>query len=206
MGVVDLRSSVGFEVPRMPPMSGAEAERWAEQIVRRFRPDLLERPGEFPSHEFYEYHLVEEYGLNTGVAELPFGVEGITYPNGKVRIATHVYEALCDGDVGRAKLTPVHESIHGIVHLRMLRSLGCHLIEGDGLQGVLHRREDLKVYEDPEWQANRIAGAVLMPRQAMRTLIRECGADVQAVVGRFGVSRAAADLRLKQLANMGMAR
>lgn len=91
---------IGSKVPRVPGMSRVGAERKAEEIPRRFRPDLLTRPGRFPAAEFHEYHLYELYRLDTGAAELPFGVEGVTRWNGQIRVASHVYEAMVDDEDG----------------------------------------------------------------------------------------------------------
>jgi len=184
-------------------MNGYQAERLAEEIVREFRPGLLTKPGRFPTHEFFEFYLPRRYHLNTGVEDLPVGIEGITRPNGTIRIAPHVYDAMVDEEDGRPRLTPVHEGIHGIVHLPTLRRLKRALVEGGENGPALYRREDLPPFFDPEWQANRVAGAILMPWRAVAAVVDRYGKDPQALMEAFGVSRQAAGVRFYHLERLG---
>jgi hypothetical protein len=182
----------------MPGMTHAAAEHWAFTIVRDFRPELLKEPGAFPVLSFYEHHLVRRYHLNTGVAELPVGIEGYTKPDGEIRVAEYVYDGL-DADDGRARLTTIHEGIHGVVHLPYLQRMKFTIVSGTAAVG-LYRREQLAAYEDPEWQANRIAGAVLMPWPAIKRLRTATGSlsDLQ-LMRTFKVTGAAASQRLHQV-------
>ena len=190
-----------IKVPRMPGMTHIDAERHAYRIVRRFDPALLQNAERFPVIPFYEFHLVEAYDLNTGVANLPLGVEGYTTPNGTVRVARDVYEDVYEDDP-RARQTMVHEGVHGVVHLPILQKLRQTIVSGDA--PGLFRREQLAAYEDPEWQANRIAGAVLAPWPAVREVLFGDGHAPRDVVGLgrlmnvFGLSGTAAQHRLRQ--------
>ena len=177
-----------------------DAERWGERIVRAYRSDLLVCPAPFPVPDFFEFYLPQKYKVKSGPAELPPGHEGLTEPPGSVLLAGHVYEAMLDGQP-RARFTPVHEGAHAIVHLPTLRKLNCRLVEGVGL--TLYRREDLPSYADPEWQANRIAGAILMPKYPVQMLVEKYGHDASALEEIFQVSRAAAEVRLDQAKRMG---
>jgi len=63
--------------------------------------------------------------------------------------------------------------------------------------GTLNRMApsaSVATYRDPEWQANRFAAALLMPRG----LVRQCK-SVEEIMRRFGVSKESAELRVKTL-------
>ena len=188
-------------VPKVPPLSRAAAEARALAIDREFRPDLLLEAGPFPVPEFFEYHLVERYGLKTGLAELPLGVEGVTEPDGVIKLASEVYDLMHDGQP-RARYTAVHEGIHGIQHVPVVRGLQCEILAGNA-QPRFYRAKDLPAYRSPEWQANRISAGVLMPWRAVKGLVRRYGRDVDAMMETFLVSRRAAEVRLAQLGEMG---
>ena len=63
------------------------------------------------------------------------------------------------------------------------------------------RREWVRPYEDPEWQADAFAAAVLMPRKSFSSAFRgERGGDVAGALAKtFGVSRSAVKTRLDLL-------
>ena len=67
----------------------------------------------------------------------------------------------------------------------------------------LHRQErtELKPYEDPEWQANNLASALLMPKPALAALKKKLGRSLTAhdLMGAFTVSYAAAQARLSNI-------
>jgi hypothetical protein len=194
---------IGLTVPQMPGMRRIDAERRARAIVLAFRPEIWDHPQSFPSAEFFEFHCVERYKLNTGTADLPFGIEGVTRPNGCIRIAASVYDDMLDDLTGRSRFTPIHEAVHGIVHLPTLRRLQVELVEGASPNPRLYRREELPSFADPEWQANRIAGAMLMPVAAVQAVVARYGRDIRAIMDTFKVSHAAAETRLSQLDQLG---
>ncbi|NUO10433.1 MAG: ImmA/IrrE family metallo-endopeptidase [Candidatus Brocadia sp.] len=61
-----------------------------------------------------------------------------------------------------------------------------------------YREEDLKPYMNPEWQAWRFAGALLMPAQAVKEAIRR-GYSIGEMSKRFGVNPAFVISRIKAL-------
>ncbi|HXG35340.1 MAG TPA: ImmA/IrrE family metallo-endopeptidase [Dehalococcoidia bacterium] len=187
-------------VPVVPPLSHREAEARALRIVRDFQAELLDTPTPFPAEEFFEFYLPQHYGLKTGVAHLPSGIEGVTTPSGEILLGARVYDSLFAGD-SRARFTAIHEAIHGILHLPVTREMACQLEEG--LEPRLFRRRELPAYLDPEWQANRVTGAVLMPAATMRILVKKAGKNPSAVASVFQVSYSAAEVRLGQLGKLG---
>ncbi len=101
-------------VPVVKPMSRMDIEADAKTVIRRFYPRLLRRPGQFPVLDFFDL-LKDEYGLEPGVEPLSDGVEGMTFPDGRVLVSEETYRGAHCG-VGRCRFTVPHESYHGIKH------------------------------------------------------------------------------------------
>lgn len=182
-------------VPLVAPLSRGNIENDATEIIRRFYPWLLSTPGKFPVLDFFDHVLREVYDLDPGVDQMSDGVEGMTWPDGRVLVNEETYRGADDG-VGRARFTIVHEGYHGIKHRLQIRKA---LVDTGEL--VLYRRHDIKPYVDPEWQANTFAGAILMPEIMVRRLATGIQRSllISRMVDVFGVSQKAAEVRLKKL-------
>ena len=182
-------------VPKVAPTSRAEIEKYALDISRKHYPHLVDYPGAFPVLDFFDHVLVDEYGLDTGVEELSPGVEGITWPDGRVILDEVTYRNAMHDD-GRARFTVAHECFHGLRHRKQIRK---SLVDTGGV--VLHRRFDIKPFEDPEWQADTFAGALLLPEEMVRYALtgshrlHRC----ERLMETFGVSAKAAEVRLQKL-------
>lgn len=179
-------------VPKVSPLSREKIERGAAEILQNFYPHLIDRPGIFPVLEFFD-RLKDDFGLDPGVAELSTGVEGMTYPDGRVLVSESTYRLAAMG-YGRDRFTVMHECSHGLLHSEQIRDA---LIDSGKL--VFYRRREVPAYEDPEWQANSLASALLMPRTAVAALLKANASmrnPVQAVRHAFQVSATAAEIRL----------
>jgi hypothetical protein len=182
-------------VPAVAPLSYADLERFAERLVERHYPELLEQPGAFPIQEFFEFTLEPTYGVVAGVSSrLPANVEGITLPGSRAAlpqtlIAPAVYEGMAGG-IGRARFTGAHEAGHALLHAKQIRTM---LISGT--LGGLHRRSNIQPCANPEWQANAFAGALLMNAPAVRAAIQKLAV--------FQVSYSALGIRLSKLKRWG---
>lgn len=188
------------ELPKVKPRSRKEIEYSATQLLRRTYPDCLDSPKEIPIAEFVEFGLPEIFGVDIRFSTLPSPTEAVMTPGNlrdgtatRVIITPAVYSAMVDGD-GRARFTGGHESYHAIVHAKELQTT---LSDGP-IQG-LFRSGTIKTYENPEWQANVFAAALLMPEVTVRMLIGQYGPDPDILMKTFGVSYQAALIRLERL-------
>lgn len=96
-----------------------------------------------------------------------------------IRIPLDRYEMAVLGD-GRARFDIVHECCHKF------------LITYENLAFCRYTREP-KPYEDPEWQADCLAGELLMPADKIR------GMSVEDVVEMYGVTPKAAKTQLSKV-------
>lgn len=182
-------------VPLVAPMSRSAIEGDATKIILDYHPHLLRIPGAFPVLDFFDHVLREDFGLDPGVELLSDGVEGMTWPDGRVLISGETYCG-ADRNSGRPRFTVMHEAYHGIKHRLQIRKA---LVDTGEL--VLYRRHDIKPYIDPEWQANTFASAVLMPELMVRRLASKGSRAllISRMMSVFGVSQKAAEVRLAKL-------
>jgi len=187
-------------VPEVAPLSRQDIERQANNLIRWLCPDRLRKPGWFPVLEYWEA-LRDRFGLDTGVAELPDGVEGMTWPDGRVLVTEETYRGVVRGE-GRPRHTMVHEGYHGMQHRSQIQRVLIHT----GRLVLLRRgMPSLPAYKDPEWQAEAFAGAALMPADMVRSLATKMAPAflVPEVMESFGVSRRSAEVRLRILGVCG---
>jgi len=174
----------GPSVP-VPPKSEAEIF----ELARGVRQFLRIESDAFPIAQFLELGMPQIF---QGFSFEPWSMQemgdnhGLTIPSeNKIVLREDVYDGMCRG-VGRDRFTAAHEVGHYLMHrhvpIRFHRAGGARL----------------KAYEDSEWQANRFAGALLMPEDRMKP----CRSLVE-VAGRFGVSMQAAEIHNKILAKKG---
>jgi len=123
------------------------------------------------------YDVVENRGA------LPPGVEACWVPeNLTLYLTNRVYNEACANDP-RALFTVFHEMGHALLgHRRTLNR------EVPG--------REIKTYEDSEWQANQFAAEFLMP---LEEIVRYNLTTEGQLMSRFGVSMAAARIRLSRL-------
>lgn len=146
----------------------------------------------FPIAEVLEFVMPQAFpGFVLEVAEKhEMGPNhGLTIPaENVIRLRLDVYEGLAEGR-GRDRFTASHELGHYLMH----RDVPIRF----------HRAEhgELPKYRDSEWQANRFAGALLMPTDRMVTC-----RSIDEVVDRFQVSREAAEVHNRILARKNLMR
>ncbi|MQA92112.1 MAG: ImmA/IrrE family metallo-endopeptidase [Gemmatimonas sp.] len=93
----------------------------------------------------------------------------------------------------RARSTLAHELGHAVLHATEVRT-GRHRPHDLVLRRA--RRRDLKPYQDSEWQAYVFAGAILLPRPALRNCVLS---DTYAIGDQFEVSEALARSHVKRV-------
>ncbi len=177
-------------VPEVAPMSYQDAERLSTARIRKHFPELLIAPGPLDVVEVFEL-LQDEYGMAVSVSSsLPDGVEGRTWPSGLVELSETTYAGAVNNEP-RPRFTVIHECNHAWHHAHQIKNV---LESGTTLR--LNRRSNIPSYRDPEWQANALTGAMLMPISALQILKDKRQLNVHAVQDTFNVSYQAAKTRL----------
>jgi Zn-dependent peptidase ImmA (M78 family) len=183
---------------KFPGMSRELIERRAEHLLHEFQPKVLTGDEPFLVERFVDLYLEELTGVKPDYRPLPPGIYGLTDQNEMV-----IDLGLMEDPHSRQFLhsTMGHEVAHAIYHVPILRKFGREQVfeqkTKDG-EVRLYRRDDLKPYEDPEWQAWRFAAAVLMPRKVITEMCLR-GYDTFDLARHFQVNRIFVQRRLKQL-------
>lgn len=185
-------------VPAVNGMSYREIEYEAEKKLQQRCPQLLSHPGPIDVNNIWE-DLEEIDGCRPCVEQLPDGIEGRTWPDGRVELDESTYLLMLRNDP-RARFTVIHECAHAWLHQKQIQSV----LAKSG-QLTLNRRSNIPAFKDPEWQANAMAGAFLMPRQALKILEKsQNGLYAEKLQRTFLVSYSAASIRLAVVRKHGL--
>ncbi|MFG6327969.1 MAG: ImmA/IrrE family metallo-endopeptidase [Lachnospiraceae bacterium] len=118
--------------------------------------------------------IIPEYEFCIEDIETMGDAEGLTYPDkGIVKIRQDVYDGAVSGN-GRHRFTIAHELFHLLRH------------DDSNITFARIRKEnDIKKYEDPEWQADAFGGELLVPNHLIQGLSAEeisqkCGVSLPA--------------------------
>lgn len=180
-------------VRKVPPRSSREIDEIANAtLIHIFNyPQNAFQPRAFL--KFFEGGGLRTLGLDYGVEKLVGEEAHYDASSNAIILDSDTYEALYM-DKPRAKFTLAHEIGHAQLHGPYFHK---ELLQGR----TLHRqfpRKNLPAYADPEWQANRFAGAFLMPTSLMIKAIREGWSD-KRIADFFGVSISAAQIRRQKI-------
>lgn len=194
-------------VPVVEATSKRKIELLAEGVLSRFDPYLLVSPARVDVQRIFEFLLPTLVpDLVTDFDRLPQGVEGSTEVdvNRKAKSIVSLDDldlAETTGDqtkMRRLRFTIGHETAHALMHVPQFQnSMKPYLSEQQVSVAVVHR-STLRPFEDPEWQANFCAGALLMPRGPLGLLVQE-GCGLIEIAETFDVNPTAAEVRLKKL-------
>ncbi len=179
-------------VPRVKGMSYHQIELAAYEYKRKLFPDAFALPRPVDVEQTWE--ILGDTFFTLVSDTLPYGIEGRTWPDGKVEISETTYVRMLSNDP-RSRFTVIHECAHAILHVHQIK----RVIESSS-KLTLNRRQDIPSYQDPEWQANAFTGAFLMPREACLELQRKSGVlTPEKIMEAFCVSYTAASRRIEVL-------
>ncbi len=189
-------------VPLVRGRSTAEIEAIATRILQRHSPDTLVGKASFPVLKYIDGPLFDEYGVEFDVQDLGSSIEGKLEGHTLI-LNTHVYEGLLQNR-NRPRFTGAHEAGHAVLHAGQLA------VMNDSARGqpTLYRKDEIKPYLNPEWQANVFASAILMPLPGIEAILRRMTSRslmlaTPMVSSQFCVPEQAAELRLKKLMGKG---
>ncbi len=175
------------------PLSISKINEIMVTFLKKAQPEVLAGNRPLDAEKLLDRDLWEYTGYQLNlVDELPDGVEAQTCPQTKRVIFTlDTFNSLAQGNK-RARFTVAHEAAHVLLHGEQLQN---------GLIQMNRAQEKIPVYQQPEWQANTGAGALLMPSERLKLLFQTVPKQdlVAQITQIFEVSRKAAEVRLKQI-------
>lgn len=192
---------MSLRVPLANPKSGADIDLIALKIIMQFQPDVLAEPSPFDIEKFFEFNLEDITGVQTDYrGDLPPGIYGYTDSDEKVCVISS--ELMDDPfQVRFRRSTIAHETGHGLMHVsefRLKKALLRSMHDKKHVSLRLHRAANVPTYKNPEWQAWRFAGALLMPKPTFRFAVKE-GYDEKDLAKMFDVNPAFVKTRLRAL-------
>jgi len=194
---------MSHSVPLVAARRGKEIDDIAFKLVEAFQPDAVRMLTKFEVEKFFEFELKKQTGVEPVYRPLGEGLEGF------LNIAAMecvIYSNLAeygDDDVKRRRLraTQAHEIGHCHLHVAEFRRTRAVLeLRHDKrhADSDLYKQEEIKVYRNPEWQAWRFAGALLMPERCVQRAA-ECGWTLQTMSRAFDVNPSFVEVRLHDL-------
>ncbi len=184
------------------PRKGTDIDHLAQKLVKHYQPEVLRGDKAFDIEEFFEFDLENICGVKTDYRELPPGIYGVTDSERKeCIISAELMARPRESDKYFARSTIAHEAYHAMVHIaefRKKRAVLKSINDNKHPALCLYRQEDVPVYMNPEWQAFRFGGALLMPEVPFKNAIRS-GAGIRELVDLFQVNPANVRSRAKAL-------
>jgi Zn-dependent peptidase ImmA (M78 family) len=181
------------------PRSRNDIESFALDIIKRYQSEVLIKDERFDIMRFFDVELESISQVKTDYLPLDDGIYGYTDSDEMICVISRDLaedpwqEYFC-------RSTMAHETGHALLHVldykrkkAILRS-----VHKKDHQLRMYHEKDIVTYKNPEWQAWRFAGAILMPAPAFIMAVKD-GYDVWRLSERFGVNPKFVYSRLKAL-------
>lgn len=167
---------MSHSVPLVAARRGKEIDAIAFKLVQAFQPDALQRVTSFDVEKFFEFELKKQTGVEPVYQPLGSGLEGLINIEAMECIICANAADYGGNDMKRRRLraTQAHEIGHCHLHvaeLRQTRAAQELRHDSQHADSDLYKQEEIKVYRNPEWQAWRFAGALLMPECCVRAAV-----------------------------------
>ena len=169
------------QIQKVKPRKIVDIELEAENLLHMFQPEVMKRVGIFDVEHFFEFELQADTQIEPVCDDLPSGIDGYT---DSLRMKSFISKDLweCGADIvqrRRLRSTMAHEIGHCYLHVpdaRRDREMQQVFGNDHASPFELYDPDDLRAFEDPEWQAWRFASALLMPQDCFRRAVRDWGA------------------------------
>lgn len=183
-------------------LNRAQIQKASIDILKDFCPKALDELLPLDIESLFELYLPKRFGITTAYDELSFGIHGFTDPN---RMASVVSIHLVDADdIGTRRFgrsTIGHETGHAILHARQFKKKRSEMKffhNFNHLDQLLFRQQDLKPYENPEWQAWEFCKSLFLPRHLIEEAV-ESGKTIRQIADLVNLNPAFVEVRLKNL-------
>lgn len=182
------------------PRSGKDIERAAQGIISYFQPEALEEPTAVDVERFFECELETLTGVQYDYRSLPAGIHGYTDSE---RMESVISVDLVNDPYSFffVRSTISHEVGHAVIHVpevRLRKAILTSIHNKNHGNLTMYRESDIPLYCNPEWQAWRFAGALLMPERTIKMAL-QAKATRGVLSDIFQVNLPFVDTRLRAL-------
>jgi len=194
---------MSYRVPLVKARSSKEIDEIAFGLVEAFQPEAATMLTWFDVERYMEFELKQKTGVEPVYRPLGGGLEGFISIEKMLCVICEHAANHGDDDVKRRRLraTQAHEVGHCHLHVEEFRRTRAALeLRHDKrhAETYLYKQEESKVYRNPEWQAWRFAGALLMPEPCLRRAV-DCNWSLQTMSRAFDVNPSFVQVRLHDL-------
>jgi hypothetical protein len=182
--------------------SGKEIDAIAFNLIQAFQPDAVKIVIKFDVELFFDCELEKQTGIKPDYKPIGDGVDGYTDIERMECIICSELTECDEDDVKRRRLraTQAHEIGHCFLHVEELKRRGTmfRFLHNDQTSLERYKQEEIKAYLNPEWQAWRFAGALLMPECCFRAAVNNNWTK-RKMSRAFDVNISFIDVRLRDL-------
>jgi Zn-dependent peptidase ImmA (M78 family) len=191
---------MGKQVLVASPRSGNSIDNIALGIVEKYQPEMLINPQQFDAQRFLECELENLTEIAYDYRELQFNVQGYTDIE---EMECVICSSYVDDPMHERFLrsTIAHELGHCFLHVsefRRRKNLARFIHNDDTVTLKRLSEDNIPLYANPEWQAWRFAGALLIPKPSLDLALSR-GATKEELCNIFGVNPAFLNSRLRAL-------
>ena len=183
-------------------LSREKIENATRKLLRDFCPEALEELIPLDIEKMFELYLPKRFNIQTAYEELSGGIHGYTDPNKlKSAVAVNLIESNDISTIRFGRSTIGHEIGHCILHAFQFKrkNLEMKFFHDDThSKPLLFRQEDLKPYENPEWQAWEFCKSLFLPKSLCYEAV-EKGMQIRDIADKVDLNPAFIEVRLKNL-------
>jgi hypothetical protein len=193
---------MSHSVTLVRPRRADEIDELAFKLVADFQPDAVRMVTKFDVERFFDCELERQTGIIPDYLPLGKGVDGYTDSREMKCIICADLARYGEDDVQRRRLraTLAHEIGHCFLHVKDSRRARTMLkfLHDENCSLEMYKQEEIKAYENLEWQAWRFAGALLMPECCVRAAVNGRWTR-RKMSWAFDVNPAFVEVRLRDL-------
>jgi hypothetical protein len=183
-------------------MSRAKIERLAQKVLTDFCRPATQNLIALDVENLFEQYLPKRFRIETGYEKMSPNIHGYTQPS-KLRsfVSVDLVQATDRATARFARSTIGHESGHAILHAHQFKFKRCEatfLHDKEHANDKLFRQEELKPYENPEWQAWEFCKSLLLPERLARQAVDD-GLSAQEIAEIIDVNTKFVEVRLANL-------
>ena len=183
-------------------LSRKRIEQFAQKVLKDFCPNSLNELVPLDIEEMFEQYIPKRFGIDTGYEEMSLGIHGYTDPN---KLRSMVSPEFLDTEdlptIRFGRSTIGHEIGHAILHAKQFKrkNLDLRFLHDDNhSKPMLFRQEELKPYENPEWQAWEFCKSIFLPESVLLEAT-ENNLDIKQISDRVNLNPAFVEVRLRNL-------
>lgn len=189
-------------VMKAAALSRPKIEFMTQQVLKDFCPQALSEMITLDIERMFEIYIPKRFGIATCYEELTPGIHGYTDPNRMTSaVSVNLIETNDPATLRFGRSTTGHEIGHVVLHARQFRKRKAELrfLHDEKHSGsVLFRQEDLKPYENPEWQAWEFCKSLFLPANVIKEAVEQ-GLTSWEIANKVNLNPAFVEVRLKNL-------